>query len=39
LQLTGGRLVVRGRNFLSGSVSIATDVLVDRPAGSTLEQV
>ena len=39
LQLTGGRVVVRGRNFLSGSISIATDVLVDRPSGSTLEQV
>jgi len=38
LSLTQGRFIVRDRNFVTGALTIGPNVLLDRPAGATLEQ-
>ena len=38
LTLSGGRLIIRDQNFSRGTITIAQDMVVDQPAGATLEQ-
>lgn len=37
--LSTGQLIVRERNFLSGTVNFAPSLLIDQPGGATLEQI